>query len=246
MILQEVDPFDQLGVADDEAQPPSRHAVALGHAVELDADPTGARLGEEARGSPAVEDQVAVREVMDDGRSGARGVLDGVTERLGRRAHRTGVGRIVEIDGGDAVPRGAVEVGCPSVSGVERQRNDVGAGKRGARGVVGVARIREQKGGPPLGRHERCLDERRLRPRKDSDLTFGIEGDAVVGGVAAGDRGAEPRKPTERRVAVHGRPAGGFDEALDDMVGRTDLGIAAAEVDERLAAAGCGRGDAGQ
>ena len=64
--------------------------------------------------------------------------------------------------------------------------------------------------------------------------------------VAAGDRLAELGQPAERRVAVAVGPPGGLRERLDDVGGRTDLRIAAPEVDDRRAAVGRGGRDASE
>ena len=75
-------------------------------------------------------------------------------------------------------------------------------------------------------------------PGSSCDLALGIELDAVHVAVAPGDRLARSREPADRRVAVDVGPAGRVDERLDDVRGRAELGVAAAEVDERRTSLG--------
>ena len=70
VIVEQVDPLDDLGVADDEADAPAGHAVRLRHRPHLDADVLRAGRREEALRSPAVEDDVDVRSVVDDRAAG--------------------------------------------------------------------------------------------------------------------------------------------------------------------------------
>src|SRR4029077_15812589 len=78
--VEQVDPLDDLRVADDEPDPPAGHAVGLGHREQLDADLLRARRGEEALGPATVEVEVAVSEVVHDGRAGGLGVGDRLLE----------------------------------------------------------------------------------------------------------------------------------------------------------------------
>ena len=67
-----------------------------------------------------------------------------------------------------------------------------------------------------------------------------VELDAVDLRVARGDRLPQLGQAREGRVAVHRRGllARGLGEGLDDVRRRRDVGIAAAEVDQRLAGLG--------
>ena len=105
MIPEEVHPLDDLRVPDDEAEPPAGHPVALRHGEELDADLPRARLGEEAPRLEAVEHEIGVGEVVDDDGTGLRRVGDGLGEDARRGRGRARVRGIVEVEGGDAVPR---------------------------------------------------------------------------------------------------------------------------------------------
>src|SRR5947209_5629962 len=82
--------------------------------------------------------------------------------------------------------------------------------------------------------------ERRFRPRDDCDLPLGIELDPVDVSVALGDRVLELGQPTEGRVSVLVVVARGLDEAADDDFRRRNVGIAAAEIHERLASLASG------
>ena len=159
VLLDEVQPCDDLGVADDEAEPPAGHAVALREREHLDADLARAVLGEEALGSAAVEDQVAVREVVDDRRARLARELDGLGEHAGRSRDGGRVRRVVEVDGGDPLARRAGPVG-PAVL-AERERDPLGARQRDRRVVVGVAGIGQQD---PLAALRRARARARRAP----------------------------------------------------------------------------------
>ena len=83
VILECRHPGDELFVADDEADPPTRHSEALRHREQLDADVARAALGEEALGLASVEDEVAVREVVDHGGARVAGERHGLGEHAG-------------------------------------------------------------------------------------------------------------------------------------------------------------------
>ena len=220
-----------LGVAEHEAEPPAGHAVALREREHLDADLARAVDGEEALGAAPVEDEVAVGEVVDDRRSGLVRELDRLGEHTGWGRDGGGVRGVVEVDGGDVVPRRTGPVGA-AVRG-ERQRDPLGAGQRDGGVVVGIAGIRQQDPVAALREHERELDERRRRPRQERDLALRIELDAVDGRVALRDRAPGRLQPREGRIAVDGggRLARRLDERLDDVRRRRHVGVAAADVD---------------
>ena len=109
-----------------------------------------------------------------------------------------------------------------------------------AESIVRVAGIGQRDRVAGSGDTERDLDQRGLRARDDGDLPVRIELDAVDVRVALGDRLAELGQAREGRVPVHRRGllARGFDEGVDDVRRRRDVGIAAAEIDQRLAGLG--------
>src|SRR4029453_8829003 len=141
VVVEQVDPLDDLRVADDEPDPPARHAVGLGHREHPAPDLLRARSGEEAaRGAP-VEDEVAVGKVVDDRGAGRLRVGDRLLERAAwpRRGGRGG--RVVQVDGGDVLRWRLLEVRRPSVSGIERHVGNLRACERRPRRVVRVVRI---------------------------------------------------------------------------------------------------------
>jgi hypothetical protein len=187
VIREQFQPCDQLGVPDDEAQPPARHPVGLRHREHLDAHLLRTRLGKEARRAAAVEDQVAVREVVDDDGSRLLGETNGVTEDARRRRDRARIRRVVQVHRGAIPPVGALEIGRPAGRRVERQMREPGASQRHARGVVGIPGIREQDRRSTLSGDESEFHDRGLRSRNDRHLALGIELDAVDGPIAVGD-----------------------------------------------------------
>ena len=98
VVVQQLQPPHDLRVADDEAEPPSGHAVGLRHREQLDADLLRARLGEEARRPPPVEDEVAVGEVVQHDGSGALRVCDRLRERPVGYRRRGRVRGVVQVD----------------------------------------------------------------------------------------------------------------------------------------------------
>ena len=93
VLLQPRHPRHELLVPEHESEPPARHAVALREREELDAHLACAGLGEKALRPAAVEDEIAVREVVEDG--SVRPVGEG--DRLGEDA--VGRRRPVGFDG---------------------------------------------------------------------------------------------------------------------------------------------------
>jgi hypothetical protein len=132
VVVEQVDALDDLGVADDEADAPARHPVALRHREHLDAELLRAARREEAPRRAAVEDEVAVGEVVHDRGVGLAREREGVLERAGRRRDRTRVRRVVEVERGDVLARRAREVWAPAVLAVERHVPDPRACERRA------------------------------------------------------------------------------------------------------------------
>ena len=117
--------------------------------------------------------------------------------------------------------------------GVEWHGREAGAGQRNARGVVGVVGVGQQNRVALLGERERQLGESGLRSRHDCDLGLGIDLDAVLAPITGGERLAAAPHPADRGVAVGAGVDSPFAECLDDVGRRADVGVAAAEVDER-------------
>ena len=90
------------------------------------------------------------------------------------------------------------------------------------RGEIDAARVE----------HYRQLDECGLRPRQHGDFRVGVQLDAVERAVPVGDRLAERRNPSERRIAVRAIFPRDLGEAFDDVRRRPDLGVPATKVDQ--------------
>ena len=103
VVSEQVEPLDELGVPDDEAEPPAGHAVGLRHGEHLRADLPRARLGEEARRPPSVELEVGVGEVVEDERPRPLRPAHGLREDARRRRGRARVRRVVEVERGRAL-----------------------------------------------------------------------------------------------------------------------------------------------
>ena len=224
MVLEQVDPLDDLRVADDEAEPPARHPVRLRHREELDPDLLRAGRGEEALRRAPVEDEVAVGEVVDD--VGAV-VARPPGEDAFRRDDGAGVRGVVQVERTSRCAR--------ELRPGRRERPSVASASATRGEVVRVAGVGEQDGVAALREHEAELDERGLRARHDGDLARGVELHAVDVAVARGDRLLQLRHARGTGVPVRAVVRGRALSRLDHVRGRPDLGVAAAEVDERLA-----------
>ncbi len=159
--------------------------------------------------------------------------LDRLREDAVGGGRRDRVGRVVQVERG-RLRRGCVPVRPPVRE--QRQRDARGRDERDGRAVVRIAGIREDDRAAPLDRHLRELDQAGLRARQHRDLAGRVELDAVDVAIARCDRLLQRREPRERRVAVRLRAGRRPRQRLDDVRRRRHVGIAAAEVDERLAA----------
>ena len=171
---------------------------------------------------------------MHDRGAGLLPVGDRGRERALGHADRAGVGRIVQEDGGDVVAGRGGEVGRPARVPVERNVAGVSPGERGPGRVVGVVGVGQDDRRPALGKHERELADRSLRPRHDRDLGVGVELDAVERGVAIRNRLAQRGQPPKGRVPVRGRLVGRRSERFDHVLRRPHLRIPASKINERL------------
>jgi hypothetical protein len=188
VVVQQVDALDDLRVPEHEAEPPAGHPVRLRHREHLDADLLRAGRGEEALRLAAVEDEVAIGEVVHDRGIGLLRVRDRGLERPIACDDGARVRGVVQVDGCDLVSRRAREVGLPVRTGVERYGLEPSPGERWPGGVVRIPRIRQHNGRAALGQHQRKLDDRRLRSRDDRELRVRIKLDAIDGPVALRDR----------------------------------------------------------
>ena len=88
----------------------------------------------------------------------------------------------------------------------------------------------------PSSTHIRC-EKPSLAPMVRAHLGLGVELDAELALVEVGDGQPQLRDAAARRVAVVARVAHRLDQLLDRDVGRRDVGVAEAEVDDVLAGA---------
>ena len=184
-------------------------------------------------GLPAVEDEVAVGEVVQHPCLASLGPPNCLLEQTVRHRRCGGVGREVQVHR----VRLDVEAG-------ERNVGRAGEGDGGE--VVRIPGIGQNDRASTLDRAERELHQAGLRPRENRNLAVGVEVHAVHLAVTARDRLLQRGHSRERRIAVDVVPLGALSQRLDDMLGRPDLRIAAAEVDQGLAAFSRRRGDPGQ
>src|SRR6266511_17640 len=223
MVLQKLDAAHELRVPQRKAETPPGHPVALRHAEQLDADAARTLDGEKALRPPSVEDEVAVREVVQNPCLASLGPPDCFLEETIRHCRRCGVGREIQVHR----IRLDVEAGEGHVFGTcERDGGE----------VVRIAGVGKHDRAPALDRAERELHQAGLRPWENRHLAVGVELHAVHLAVSGRDRLFPRGHSRERRIAMDVVPLGALHQRSDDVLGGPDLRIAAAEIDERLAA----------
>ena len=185
--------------------------------------------GQEAARRAPVEDEVAVREVVQQPRARPLRERDRLLEDALRRRHCRGVRRVVEIDRVRAF--GSRRVPLRPARGVEREPSLARCRQRHRREVVRIARIRQQDRPAALDGDLCELDQRRLRARDDRDLARRIQLDAVDVAVPPGDRLLQLGQAAKRGISVDAGPRGGTLQRLDDVRRRPGLRVAAPEVD---------------
>ncbi len=111
----------------------------------------------------------------------------------------------------------------------------VGARQVGPPDVDGVRRRRHQAGVAGLQQHPHEVGEALLGPDGADDLAVGVEGDAEAPLVERGDGLAQLGDAAAGGVAVVAGVAHRFAELVDGHVGRGQVGVAEAEVDDVLA-----------
>ncbi len=186
--------FDHLAVAGAEADAPAGHVVAFAHRGEFDADIGGTGRGQEARGLVAVEGDIGVGEVADDGEAIFAGEFyDFVEERLldanGRR-----VVRVVyddELRTRVEVLAGVGDVGEEFFAVADFEGDDVARGEGD-----GIDVDREVGGGDDggiAGAHHRQahVAEAFFGAEAGDNFFVGVEADAEAFEVFRGDFAAE-------------------------------------------------------
>ena len=215
-----------VGVADDEADAPARHRVALRQGVELHRDLACPGRLEDRRRAVAVEGDVGVREVVHEHElalpaKSTTPCLKSVTHGRGR------VVRERQDDDARAWPRALVRVGEVRedvLVGAHRDLRDARAGQHGREEVDRVARLGTSATSPgSTSTQSRCARPS-LAPMVDR-LRLGVELHAEAAPVQLADGCAQVGDPAARRVAVVARLAGGLGELLDGDVGRGRSGL---------------------
>ena len=235
---------DQLLVADRKADPPAGHRIGLGQGRELDRDILGARHLQDGRRRIAVIIKLGISEVAQHPdlvllRPGDEPFVEGQVHRLGRR-----VGRI--IDHQDRRARhgeghGAVERAEIILVRRRRHRPDGGSGDDEAEHVDRVAGVGRQHHVARRGDRGGEAGKPLLRPHGHDDFGFRVDIDAKAAAIIIGLGLAEARNPLGLGIAMGVRLARDFDQLGDDMIGRRQVGIAHAQVDNVLSrGAGCG------
>ena len=226
---------DHLLVAGAETDAPAGHVVGLAHRRELDADVLGALGRQEAGGLVAVEERLAVGEVVDDLELE---VLGQVHDRLEEaRIDRHG-GRVVRIVQDQQLGLG-VQVLADHRDGVEellivaqRDRDDVGAGQGHGVDVDREGRVGDD-GRIARAQHRQAqVAEAFLGADGGEDFGVRVELDALFAGVLLGHLAAEVLDPVGGAVAVVARVAGGLAELLDHHLAGRVGGVAHAQVDD--------------
>ena len=121
---------------------------------------------------------------------------------------------------------------------VRRQRDgsEIAVGDDHRVGVDRIGRVRHQRAVARLQNREGEVGEPLLGAERRDRLGLGVELDAVPVAVPAGDRDAQPCDAAGGRVAVVLGVLGGLDQLRDDVLGRPEVGIAHAEIDDVLTA----------
>ena len=218
-----------------ERDPPAGHREALGHRVQLDGALLRA-LGLQDRGRHvAVEADVGVGEIVHRDHLALAAEVDDALHERNVDARARGVVR--ERDHEHPRLRPADVVGLVEAlervdAGRHRDLPQVGAGEERAVDVDRVARARHDRRVARLQERPHQVREPLLRADRVRDLRLGVELDAEAAQVQRGDRLAHARDAARQRVAVVARQAGRLGELLDRDLGRGDVGIAEAEVDD--------------
>ncbi len=122
-----------------------------------------------------------------------------------------------------------------------RDRADDAARHQEAEGVDRIARVRHQHHVARRGDGLRHVGEALLRAERRHDLGVGVELHAEAALVIAGLGAAQAGDALGGRIAVGARLAHGLDELVDDVLGRLEVRIAHAEIDD-VGAVGPGGG----
>ena len=226
-----------------QAKPSRQPAMLYDFVSEKNSTPTSfaPRSGQEGRRAVAVEDEVRVREVVDDPEAVLPREVDDALEegRVGHLGRRV-VGE-VEEEALRLRPREAhrlLQAGeelAVALAGDQRDGAEVAVGDHDRVGVDRVGGVRHQDGVARLEEGQHQVGEPFLRADRGDGLGLGVQLDAEALPVPAGDGDPEPADAARGRVAVVPRVLRGLDELVDDVPGRRAIRVAHAEVDDVLA-----------
>ena len=126
----------------------------------------------------------------------------------------------------------ALERGKELGAGLRRHRADDPARHQEAKGVDRIGGVRHQHDVARRGDRLGHVGETFLRAERRHDLRIRIELDPEPARIIAGLGAAQASNPLRGRIAVGARLADRFDELVDHMLGRGQVGIAHAEIDD--------------
>ena len=237
VVGEQVRPRDDLGVADDEPEPPAGHPVALRHREELDADLLRARGREEAR--RRARRRRRGRRRRSRGRSprlsARRSAPPRRRARAARRPHTDSTGssdtrRRRRCAAQRRSPATSRLRGRAAAAAPARRRAPRRSGSRDSRGRAAASSRRARRARAPARRAPVFVPGMTATSRSGSSSTpYSVAYRPASASFSSGST-------AERRVPVHPRRrlrCGGC-EPLGDVSGRRNVGIAATEVDERL------------
>ena len=207
---------DHLRVSQAEADPPARHAVALRHREDLDADLLGPGNLQQRRRPVSVERDVGVGEVVHEHRAVPVGHLDQVREEVLADARRRGIVR-KRCQDHRRLGAGPTEDVLDAAEELLRRRHRHGdlppVGHHHAPLMDGIGRVRH---GDSVSRADGC--ERQVRQgvlgaHRGDRLGLVVQFDPVVGQISLADLLPQPGDPGGQRVAVVALVPGRFRRA---------------------------------
>ena len=225
-------------VADHEADSPTGHVVALAHGEKLDRHIAGTRHLHDRRRLVAIEGDVGISEVVDHQDVVLAGERDHPLKKVeidalgGRIARKTQDHHLGLWEG---LSDRALELVEEIDTGGHAHRADISTGNDRAIDVNRVARIGHQHGIAAIegGKHQ--MRQAFLGADGHDRLGIGIEFDLISALVPVADRAPQTRYALGDRIAVGIRPGRGFDQLVDDMLGRGAVRVAHAHIDDVFA-----------
>src|SRR5262245_16031951 len=235
---------DRLAVTDAEAHPPPGHRVTLRHREHLDRHVLRPWRLQDARRLVAVESQIGVRQIVDDQIAALARYRDGLLEELLLNADRRRVVREREykelgllrtrvIEPAKRIYRGF----RPTLGALADRQFDQFAARDGrGEGMDRVARVGNDYPVARLDQRHHQVREALFRADGRDRLGLGIDFDAVATRVPSRDFDAQIGNASRGRISVISRIARGLDQFVDYRIGRGQIRIAHAQIDNVLAA----------